>query len=201
MTESNHRSADHPIDPLFLNRWSPRAFTGESMPPEALATLFEAARWAPSSGNGQPWFFVYGHRGTDAFDRIHRTLDDGNRRWTDKASVLAVILSRTHRRAQTGELRPAYTHAFDTGAAWHALALQATLSGYHVHAMGGIDREAAMSALSVPTEAFRVEAGLAIGKIAAPETLPDDLRARETPSQRKPVADFAFEGQFAGETP
>ena len=58
-----------------------------------------------------------------------------------------------------------------------------------------------MSALSVPTEAFRVEAGLAIGKIAAPDTLPDDLRARETPSQRKPVADFAFEGQFAGETP
>ena len=107
MTESNHRSADHPIDPLFLNRWSPRAFTGESMPPEALATLFEAARWAPSSGNGQPWFFVYGHRGTEAFDRIYRTLDDGNRRWTNKASVLAVILSRTHRRAQTGELRAA----------------------------------------------------------------------------------------------
>lgn len=201
MTESNNRIADHPIDPLFLNRWSPRAFTGEPMPPEALATLFEAARWAPSSGNGQPWFFVYGHRGTEAFDRIYRTLDEGNRRWTPMASVLAVILSRTHRRASSGELRPAYTHAFDTGAAWHALALQAILSGYHAHAMGGIDREAAMTALSVPTNAFRVEAGLAIGKIAPSETLPDDLRTREKPSRRKPVPDFAFEGLFAGESP
>ncbi|MCF3639955.1 nitroreductase family protein [Rhizobium sp. TRM95111] len=200
MTTSNSRTADHAIDTLFLDRWSPRAFTGEAMPQEALATLFEAARWAPSAGNGQPWFFVYGHRGTDAFARIYETLDDGNRRWTDKASVLAVILSRTHRRAANGELRPIYTHAFDTGAAWHALALQATLSGYHAHAMGGIDREAAMAALQVP-DGFRVEAGLAIGKIAPRETLPEDLAVRETPSQRKPASEFAFEGFFTGEKP
>lgn len=196
MTQQNGRIADHPIDPLFLDRWSPRAFTGQPMPQADLMTLFEAARWAPSSGNGQPWRFVYGHRGSEAFTRIFETLDEGNRRWTGNASVLAVIVSQTHRRNAAGELRPAYTHAFDTGAAWGFLALQAIRSGYHAHAMGGIDREKAAAVLGVP-EGFRVEAGLAIGKIAAKETLPEDLEKREVPSGRKAVSEFAFEGRFA----
>jgi len=195
MTHDTGRIADHPVDPLFLDRWSPRAFTGEAMPQEVLLTLFEAARWAPSAGNGQPWRFVYGHRGTEAFERILATLDDGNRRWAPNASVLAVIVSRTHRRNAAGELRPAYTHAFDTGAAWGYLALQARLGGYHAHAMGGIDRERAMADLGIP-DGFRVEAGLAIGRLAAKETLPEDLMKREVPSGRKPVSEFVSEGRF-----
>lgn len=196
MTENTSRTADHAIDPLFLKRWSPRAFTGEAMAQETLLSLFEAARWAPSAGNGQPWRFVYGHRGTEAFDTIYGTLDDGNRRWTDKASVLAVVISQTHRKNAAGETRPIYTHAFDTGAAWAYLALQAIHSGYHAHAMGGIDRERAMQVLGVP-DGFRVEAGLAIGKIAPKETLPEDLMKREVPSGRKPIAEFTSEGRFA----
>lgn len=198
MDEINGRSADHEIHPVFLQRWSPRAFSGEAMPQSDLLRLFEAARWTPSASNRQPWRFVYAHHGTDAFQAILETLDDSNQRWAKNASVLAVILSKTHNLTSTGELRPAYTHAFDTGAAWSALALQATFSGYHVHAMAGIDREKARTALKVP-EGFRVEAGLVVGKIASKEILPEDLKARETPSQRNPIEQFAFEGVFQDE--
>jgi nitroreductase len=196
MTKTTGRVADHAIDPIFLDRWSPRAFTGAAMTHETLLSLFEAARWAPSAANAQPWRFVYGHRGTEAFDAIYDTLDEGNRRWADKASVLAVIVSETHRKNAAGEMRPAYSHAFDTGAAWAYLALQAIHAGYHAHGMGGIDRDRAMQVLGIP-DGFRVEAGLAIGKIAAKETLPEDLMKREVPSGRKPVADFISEGRFA----
>lgn len=195
MTHPTGRIADHAIAPLFLDRWSPRAFTGEAMPQATLLSLFEAARWAPSAANGQPWRFVYGHRGTEAFQTIYNTLDEGNRRWADKASVLVVIISQTHRKTADGEMRAAYTHAFDTGAAWGYLALEATRAGYHAHGMGGIDREKAMQVLGVP-EGFRVEAGLAIGKIAPKETLPKDLMKREVPSTRKPVEEFISEGKF-----
>jgi len=196
MTDKTGRTADHAIDPLFLDRWSPRAFTGEAIPQETLLSLFEAARWAPSAANGQPWRFVYGHRGTDAFETIYQTLDEGNRRWADKAAVLAVIISQTHRKNADGEMRPAYTHAFDTGAAWAYLALQAIHAGYHAHGMGGIDRAKAMDVLEVP-EGFRVEAAVAIGKIAPKETLPEDLMKREVPSGRKAVEEFISEGRFS----
>jgi nitroreductase len=196
MTEKTSRTADHAIDPIFLDRWSPRAFTGEAMPQETLLALFEAARWAPSAANGQPWRFVYGHRGSEAFETIYQTLDEGNRRWADKAAVLAVIISQTHRKNADGEMRPAYTHAFDTGAAWAYLALQAIHAGYHAHGMGGIDRAKAMDVLGVP-EGFRVEAAVAIGKIAPKETLPEDLMKREVPSGRKAVEEFISEGRFS----
>ncbi|MDX3977795.1 nitroreductase family protein [Shinella sp.] len=195
MTEKTGRTADHAIDPIFLDRWSPRAFTGEAMPQETLLSLFEAARWAPSAANGQPWRFVYGHRGSEAFETIFQTLDEGNRRWADKAAVLAVIISQTHRKNADGEMRPAYTHAFDTGAAWAYLALQAIHAGYHAHGMGGIDRAKAMDVLGVP-DSFRVEAAVAIGRIAPKETLPEDLMKREVPSGRKPVEEFISEGRF-----
>ncbi len=198
MTEINHRRADHPIHSIFLERWSPRAFTGEEISETDLLALFEAARWAPSASNLQPWRFVYGRRGTEHFERLLDTLDEGNQRWAKNASALVVILSRTHRPTSTGEARPSYTHAFDTGAAWFALALQAQLAGWHAHGMGGIDRERAMRVLKVP-EHYRVEAAVAIGKLADPSTLPDDLREREKPSQRKAIGEFAFEGRFNGD--
>ena len=195
MTEVNGRASGHDVDPMFLERWSPRAFTGEAMPQATLLSLFEAARWAPSAANGQPWRFVYGHRGTEAFERIYNTLDEGNRRWADKASVLLVIVSQTHRKNADGEMRPAYTHAFDTGTAWGYLALQAIHAGYHAHGLGGIDREKAQEVLGI-SDGFRVEAAVAIGKIAPKETLPEDLMKREVPSTRKPVDEFVSEGRF-----
>ncbi|MCA1407098.1 nitroreductase family protein [Ensifer sp. IC3342] len=195
MTEINHRRADHPIHSIFLERWSPRAFTGEEISEKDLLALFEAARWAPSASNNQPWRFVYARRGTEHFASLLDILDESNQRWAKNASAIVIILSKTHRLTSNGEMRPAYTHAFDTGAAWFALALQTRLAGLYAHAMAGIDRDKAMRVLGVP-EHYRVEAAVAIGKLADPSTLPDDLREREKPSQRKPIADFVFEGRF-----
>ncbi|WEX88727.1 nitroreductase family protein [Sinorhizobium garamanticum] len=195
MTEINHRRADHPIHSIFLERWSPRAFTGEEISEKDLLALFEAARWAPSASNNQPWRFVYARRGTEHFASLLDILDESNQRWAKNASAIVIILSKTHRLTSNGEMRTAYTHAFDTGAAWFALALQTQLVGLHAHAMAGIDRDKAMRVLGVP-EHYRVEAAVAIGKLADPSTLPDDLREREKPSQRKPLADIVFEGQF-----
>ncbi|MBB4186670.1 nitroreductase family protein [Sinorhizobium terangae] len=195
MTEINHRRADHPIHSIFLERWSPRAFTGDEISEKDLLALFEAARWAPSASNNQPWRFVYARRGTEHFASLLEILDEGNQRWAKKASAIVIILSKTHRLTSTGEMRPAYTHAFDTGAAWFALALQTRLAGFYAHAMAGIDRDKAMRVLGVP-EHYRVEAAVAIGKLADPSTLPEDLREREKPSQRKPLGDFVFEGRF-----
>ncbi|OHV79189.1 nitroreductase family protein [Ensifer sp. LCM 4579] len=198
MTEINQRKADHPVHSIFLERWSPRAFTGEDIGKEELLALFEAARWAPSASNLQPWRFVYARRATDSFARLLGTLDEGNQRWAKMASALVIILSKTHRVTSSGEVRSAATHAFDTGAAWFALALQTQLAGWHAHAMAGIDREKAMQVLEVP-EHHRVEAAVAIGKRAEPATLPDDLREREKPSQRKPIGEFVFEGRFGAD--
>lgn len=198
MTATDNRKPDHPIDAMFIERWSPRAFTSEEIDEKTLLSFFEAARWAPSASNRQPWRFVYARRGTDRFPVLLETLDEGNQRWAKHAAALLIVISRTHNAAQNGEMRHAYTHAFDTGAAWYSLALQASLAGWHTHGMAGIDRDKAMHVLSVP-EHYRVEAAVAIGRLADPSTLPDDLRAREIPSQRKPVDEFAFEGRFKGE--
>ncbi|OCP37370.1 nitroreductase family protein [Ensifer sp. LC163] len=198
MTATDNRKADHPIDAIFLERWSPRAFTNEEIAERDLLSFFEAARWAPSASNRQPWRFVYARRGTEHFPVLLDILDESNQRWAKDAAALTIVISRTHNQAQNGEMRPAYTHAFDTGSAWYSLALQASLAGWHTHGMAGIDRDKAMRSLNVP-EYHRVEAAVAIGRRADPSILPDDLRAREVPSQRKPVSEFAFEGQFQGE--
>lgn len=199
MTSSNNRQSEHDIDALFLDRWSPRAFTGETIDEKTLSTILDAARWAPSAGNGQPWRFVYARRDTAAWPVLLDILDESNQRWAKNAAALVILISRTHNiSAATGERRLAYTHAFDTGAAWMALALQATKLGLHAHGMGGIDRAKAMEVLGVPADDYRVEAAAAIGRLADKETLPEDLRVREVPSQRKALSDVAFEGKFAG---
>ena len=89
------RLADHPIEGIFIERWSPRAFTGEAMPPAELMRLFEAARWAPSSYNSQPWRFLYAHRDTPHWDLFLGLLNEGNRGWASRAAVLMVALSKS----------------------------------------------------------------------------------------------------------
>lgn len=191
------RQPGHPIDPLFARRWSPRAFTGEAMPVEALMTLFEAARWAPSGSNVQPWRFVYARRDTPAWAPLLGALVDSNRAWAQQASVLVAVLSTTTT-VPTGktEPRPVSTHAFDAGAAWVSLALQATLSGWAAHAMGGFDHDRLRAALGIPDD-VAAHAVVAIGRQADRATLPPDLQARETPNQRLPLAATVAEGRYA----
>jgi nitroreductase len=198
MTTANSRTADHTIDPLFLNRWSPRAFTGEAMSAAELDRLFEAARWAPSSYNSQPWRFLYARRDTAHWEKFLGLLNDFNRSWAKAAGALVVIASKQTMRPPGAEKDiPSHSHSFDVGAAWANLALQASLQGWQAHAMVGFDIPRAAIELKVP-EGYRVEAAVAIGRQGAPSLLPEGLAAREKPSPREPISSFAFDGGFPG---
>lgn len=194
---SSPRQTEYPIDPQFTARWSPRAFTGEAMPQATLMSLFEAARWAPSASNSQPWRFIYGHRGSAGFDAIFGSLVPFNQDWAQRASALVAVVSQAERLSHDGkEMRPQAWHSFDTGCAWGYLALQAQLAGWHAHGMGGFDRAALSAALGVPP-GYQVEAVVAIGKLGDPALLPEALREREIPSQRLPLATLVAEGRFS----
>jgi nitroreductase len=188
------RRPDHEIDPLFIERWSPRAFDGSEMPEGDLLSLFEAARWAPSAFNSQPWRFLYARRGQADWERFLGLLIPFNRSWAQSASVLIYILSDSFPMTdKNGEPATSHTHSYDAGAAWVCLALQATRMGYQAHGMSGVDFERVREELEVP-ERYRIEAAAVVGRIGDPATLPETLRAREFPSGRKAVEEFAFRG-------
>jgi nitroreductase len=189
---SEVREAGHEVDELFLDRWSPRAMSGEALTEEELLTLFEAARWAPSSFNNQPWRILYARRDTGHWPVFLGLLVEGNRVWAKDAAALLLFVSK-ETFDHNGEQYP--THSFDTGAAWENLALQATLLGLVTHGMQGFDYERAREELNVP-EGFRVEAMVAVGRPGDPSTLPEKVRAREKPSDRKPLSEITCEGPF-----
>jgi nitroreductase len=189
---SEKRKARYPIDKLFLDRWSPRAMSGESIAEEELLLLFEAARWAPSSYNNQPWRMLYARRDTEHWSLFFDLLVEFNKTWAKNAAALIVFISRTTF-DHNGE--PAVTHSFDTGAAWENLALQASLKNLVVHGMQGFDYEKAKKALKIPDD-FRVEAMAVIGKPGKKEDLPQGLQERETPNDRRNLSEIAIEGSF-----
>ncbi|MCP1469019.1 nitroreductase [Sphingobium sp. OAS761] len=190
------RTVTNPVEPLFLDRWSPRAFDASVMPQADLDTLFDAARWAPSAFNYQPWRFLYAHRDGADWDRFLDLLVPANQNWARHASVLIFILSDTQMASPGSEaLRPSHSHSFDAGAAWMALALQATRLGYQAHGMTGVDFDRARTALAVP-DRFRIEAAVAVGRQGDKSILPEALQARETPSERNPIDRHAFAGNF-----
>jgi len=191
------RRPDHEIDPLLLERWSPRAFDASEVPDEDLARMFEAARWAPSAFNSQPWRFLYAKRSDADWARFLSLLIPWNRSWAHSASVLVYILSDSTPFIDkaTGEPAPSTTHSFDAGAAWVSLALQATRMGYLAHGMSGIQYELARAELAIP-DRFTLNAACVIGRLGDPAMLDEKLRAREHPSDRKPQSDFVFRGGF-----
>ncbi|MEJ2461605.1 MAG: nitroreductase family protein [Candidatus Thiodiazotropha sp.] len=198
---SGGRKADHPISSLFLQRWSPRAFDASSMPEADLLTLLEAARWAPSAYNIQPWRFVYVLRDDSDWERYLALLDPFNADWAGAASALLFLVSDRLMPNDRGAHPPArsQTHSFDAGAAWAHLALQATALGYQAHAMAGIRFEVIRQRLSIPDN-YRIEIAVAIGRLAAPSRLPSALRQRETPSSRLPLDRIAFAGRFPSQS-
>ncbi|MDE1150256.1 MAG: nitroreductase family protein [Azospirillaceae bacterium] len=180
------RRAAHDIAPVFTSRWSPRSFTGEDIPDAVLLTAFEAARWAPSGFNLQPWRFVYSKRGSASWATFVNLLSSSNRAWAEKASALILVASQTHL-VWNGERAPARSHSFDSGAAWSNFAHQASVLGWHTHGIGGFDHAAAREALRIPDD-FATEAIIAIGKLAPADALPEALRQREFPSDRLPLS-------------
>jgi nitroreductase len=191
------RQAHHPVDPIFTQRWSPRAFDRSAIPDADLHTIFEAARWAPSAFNFQPWRFLYAKREGADWDRFLACLIPWNQSWAHSASVLIYICSDTLIETKPGRAEPAHTHSFDAGAAWASLALQATMLGYHAHGMAGVDWDKVRAELKVP-ERFRVDAACVIGKVGPIEILDEKLRAREFPSDRRPLGASFFAGDFPG---
>lgn len=186
------RRAGRPVEQFFVDRWSPRAMSGEEIAEEDLMTLFEAARWAPSSYNNQPWRIMYARRGTEHWDKFFGLLVEGNQAWVQNAAALVLFASK-----ETFDFngQPYPTHSYDVGAAWENFALQGWLKGYVVHGMQGFDYERARSELSIP-EGFRVEAMAAVGRPAPKETLPEKLQEREEPSGRKELSEVVCEGPF-----
>jgi nitroreductase len=183
---STIREPEFPVDRLFLDRWSPRAFSPEPIPHATLMTLFEAARWAPSCFNDQPWYFLYASE-ESGLAKMRAILVEKNRQWASRAPVLALVCSHKFFKHNN---QPNRWAAFDAGAAWMSLALQASKLGLYAHGMAGFDVEAAYSQLGVSREKFDIHAAVAIGRLGDPKLLPEDMAVREGPSPRKPLAEM-----------
>jgi nitroreductase len=193
---SSSRTPQYPVDPQFVQRWSPRAFEPVAIEEETLLGFIEAARWAPSAFNAQPWRFLYARRDDAHWELFLSLISEFNRGWAQHASALVIILSKTTLlRASSGEEVPFPSHSFDAGAAWAYLALQATNAGWHVHGMAGIDREGIQRELRVPAP-FKVELAVAIGKLGDKASLSEQLQARELPSPRLKVEELAVAGPY-----
>ncbi|RYG29919.1 MAG: nitroreductase [Burkholderiales bacterium] len=188
--------ANPTVHDLIVDRWSPRSFDQSAMPQEDLNAVLEAAGWAPSAFNGQPWTFLYAHRGDENWDRFLSLLVDFNQIWAKNASVLVFVVSDSLMRKDDGETSANRSHSFDAGAAWALAALQAAAMGYHTHAMSGVHFAKAQAELNIPDD-HRLEAAFVIGTKAPKENLPEALQAREVQSARKPLSDIARAGNFA----
>ncbi|WP_426445513.1 nitroreductase family protein [Paenibacillus sp. S-38] len=185
-----HRQPETGVSPLFPNRWSSRAFDQRRVPDEVLNAVLEAARWAPSASNQQPWRFIVA-RTEEQRQAFASFIKPGNRQWTDHAPVLVLVASSKVK--ADGE--PNGQHAFDTGAAWGALALQAHLLGLNTRAVGGFERPLAREVLNVPEE-IELHAVIALGYKGSKDYLPADLQERDVPNGRRPLAESLIEGKF-----
>lgn len=197
---STERKPDHPVSPIFIKRWSARSFTGDTMPEEDLLTMFEAARWAHSSSNRQPWRFSYALRGDANFDQYVQFLDDGNQQWAHRAAAVVIVLSAKFTTPTDGSApRPIGTHSLDTGCALQSFTLQAAMMDYIAHPMAGIEKDRIANGLGIDQERHKIECGIAIGRLGPPEQLSEKNRASEEKrSQRRPLEETAFRGVFRG---
>jgi len=192
-------TTDAPINELIRRRWSPRAFEDRLVEPEKLRTLFEAACWAASSGNVQPWHFMVATKDdAENFNRVLQTFKENNQSWAKNAPVIGLSVAALYLPQSTAPNRYAF---HDVGQTAATLALQAADLGLQLHQMGGIFPDKAREIFGIP-DGYEAVAGLAVGYPGDPNTLPDKLRERElAPRQRKPLADFVFTGHWASPAP
>jgi nitroreductase len=182
------------VDPLFRARWSPRAFSSREISNEDLKTILEAARWAASSGNEQPWRFVVARKPDgESFERLLGLLEPSNQAWAASAPVLIVMAAR-RTFARGGSPNGYALH--DTGAALAQLMLQATALGLHAHGMAGFDHERARTELHIPDE-YGLGAAVAVGYRGSPDLLSPENRRRELARrERKPLSELVFGGRW-----
>ncbi len=180
------------LNPIFIDRWSPRSFLSEPVPAAHIKAIFEAARWSPSCFNEQPWMFVYSTDvGKDS--NFIQGLAPGNQKWAFRAPLLVYVFARKVFSAN-GKINE--WAKFDTGASWMSLNLQAEQLGYRCHGMGGIENEKVYEITKVPEDQFEVICAIVIGKQGKPESLPEDLASKENPNERKSVDEFVFNSSY-----
>jgi len=191
--------AEYPIDDLLARRWSPRAFAARPVDAALLRQLFEAARWAASCFNDQPWYYLVATReNPDEFQKMLACLIEGNQIWAKVAPVLAISVARSNFQHNGSPNRHAQ---HDVGAASALLALEAASLGLAVHQMGGFDAARARETYHIPA-GFEPMAAIAIGYPGDPASLPEKLRQMETgPRSRRPISDFVYSGAWASAAP
>ena len=185
---------DFPVHELIRNRWSPRAFSERAVEPKVLASLFEAARWAASSYNDQPWSYLVATKDdAENHSKMLGVLVEFNAKWAKSAPVLAISVARRHF-SRNGNPNPVAFH--DVGAANAQLTVEATSRGLLVHQMAGFHHDKARQTFGIP-EGWEPVSAIAIGYPGAPETLPEDFRKSElAPRTRKPLSEFVMSGRW-----
>jgi nitroreductase len=184
-----HAPAVPGVEDLFLRRWSPRAFAHTPVSDDDLRKIFEAARWAASSYNEQPWRFFLGREGDTTYQKIFDCLVEFNQNWAKSAPVLILSVA-SNKFAANGSPNQYSIH--DTGAATANLSLQATALGLHTHSMAGFDHNKARKTFDLSVD-YDIGAVTALGYLGDPLTLHDQLRVQEiSPRQRKPLSQFVL---------
>ena len=181
------------VDEIFYKRWSPRSFQKVDISPALLNCIFDAARWAPSSYNEQPWQFITSS-GTSDFNMFLHLLVEANQVWAKNASLLGFIIAKKY---FSSNQEPNSCAVFDCGSAWMSLTLQARRFGLYTHGMGGIKKEEVYRAFSLSKTDVEVICGFAIGVIDLPDKLPDDLASMEQPSGRKVLDEIWRQGTLS----
>ncbi|WP_077623713.1 nitroreductase family protein [Sediminibacillus massiliensis] len=184
------RKPAYDIDPVYIQRWSPRSFQDKEVQEDTLFSLFEAARWAPSALNIQPWRFILARTKEDK-ERFQSFIMEGNRTWAEKAPVLFLIISRK----TDDKIGDNVSHAFDAGTAWGYLSLEAARKGLITHPMGGFHKDMAREVLNIPDD-YALHAVVAVGYQGEKQALPEKLQQREQPSDRRSLKESVFEGTF-----
>lgn len=193
LSPEKERSFNYPIHSLLASRYSSRAMSGEEIENNELFSLFEAARWAPSCYNTQPWRFLYAKRSTKQWDMFFAPLVEFNQRWCESASALIVLLSM-----KENDHGPLSSHSLDCGSAMMSLILQGTSKGYVVHPMTGFSSEQLRSSLQIP-ETYEIEAMIAVGFPAPKTVLPPFIRQEEKITTRNSLDQIVKEGIFPDE--
>lgn len=187
--KSKHAPNEAGVEDLIRQRWSPRAFSEKEVSAADLKAIFEAARWAASSYNEQPWRFLVGRRGDETYKKIFNSLVEFNQSWAKSAPVLVLSVAK---KTFTDKDMPNRYALHDTGAATAYLGLQATARGLHTHSMAGFDPEQARASFAIPSD-YEIGAVTAIGYFGDPHSLPDHMKKMElSPRERKPLAKFVF---------
>ena len=180
------------LNEIFIERWSPRSFKNTPVEPEKIKTIFEAARWAPSCFNDQPWLFMYAE--TENGDNPYlKTLVEANQKWAKEAPLLALVFARKNFSAKDSENDWA---KFDTGSAFMSLVMQAHMLGLSCHGMGGFDKDKAFEVTGVPSDKYHSICAFAVGYKDSPQKLADDFKEKEQPNDRKPLSSVFMKETF-----